>query len=271
MTRSLLAAIVLSSISGWCLGQTQSPAANTALPPCPEIAKALSAAVANDARLSDFANLARYREANKNVVAADVVFIGDSITDSWQQAQFGGFFPGKRYVNRGISGQTTPQMLLRFRADVLNLKPRVVVILGGTNDIAGNTGPTTDEEIEGYLSSMAQLATANGVKVVLSSILPVSSYHPTRGMPQTIQRPMMRIEAINAWIRSYAAAHGHVYLDYFSAVTDSSGLLKSDFSNDDLHPTKAGYDVMTPLAEAAIAKAIGKEGHAGRRANADKH
>lgn len=137
----------------------------------------------------------------------------------------------------------------------------MVVILGGTNDIAGNTGPTTDEEIEGYLASMAQLAAANGVKVVLASILPVSSYHPTRGIPQTTLRPMTRIEAINAWIRSYAAANGHVYLDYFSAVTDSSGLLKNDFSNDDLHPTKAGYDAMSPLAEAAIAKAIGKEAH----------
>jgi lysophospholipase L1-like esterase len=150
-------------------------------------------------------------------------------------------------------------MLLRFRADVLNLKPRVVVILGGTNDIAGNTGPATDEEIEGYLASMAQLAAASGVKVVLASILPVSSYHPTRGVPQTILRPMTRIEAINTWIRSYAAANGHVYLDYFSAVTDSSGLLKNDFSADDLHPTKAGYEAMAPLAEAAIAKAIGKE------------
>jgi lysophospholipase L1-like esterase len=258
MTRPLLAAIVLSAISGWCLGQTQSPATNTGLPTCPEIARALSAAVANDARLSDFANLARYREANKSVAGADVVFIGDSITDSWQQAQFGGFFPGKHYINRGISGQTTPQMLLRFRADVLNLKPRVVVILAGTNDIAGNTGPATDEEIEGYLASMAQLAAANGVKVVLSSILPVSSYHPSRSIPQTTLRPMIRIEAINTWIRSYAAANGHVYLDYFSAVTDSSGLLKSDFSNDDLHPTKAGYDAMAPLAEAAIAKAYGK-------------
>jgi len=223
------------------------------------MARVFSAAVANDARLSDFANLARYREANKTVAAAEAVFIGDSITDSWQQEQFGGFFPGKRYVNRGISGQTTAQMLLRFRADVLNLHPKVVVILGGTNDIAGNNGPETDQEIEGYLASMAQLAAVSGVKVVLASILPVSSYHPTRGIPQTIQRPMTRIEAINKWIRSYAAAHGHLYLDYFSAVTDSSGLLKSDFSNDDLHPTKAGYEAMAPLAEAAIAKANGKE------------
>ncbi|MGH9422434.1 MAG: GDSL-type esterase/lipase family protein, partial [Thermoanaerobaculia bacterium] len=200
-----------------------------------------------------------------------VVFIGDSITDSWQQAQFGGFFPGKRYVDRGISGQTTSQMLLRFRADVLNLKPKVVVILGGTNDIAGNTGPATDDEIEGYLASMAELAADSGVKVVLASILPVSSYHPSRGIPQTIQRPMKRIEAINAWLRSYTASHGHVYLDYFSAVIDSSGLLKSDFSNDDLHPTKAGYDVMAPLAEAAIAKANRNDGDEGGQAKMPKH
>src|SRR5262245_62874987 len=137
--------------------------------------------------------------------------MGDSITDAWPQPRFGAFFPGKNYVGRGISGQTTPQMLIRMRPDVIALKPKVVVILGGTNDIAGNTGPMTDEQIEGNLASMAELATANGIKVVLSSITPVSNYHVPNpnAVPQTTQRPLTRVRAINDWIRQYAAAHRH--------------------------------------------------------------
>src|SRR5262249_22940376 len=154
-------------------------------------------------------NMTRYREANHGLAAPSandsrVVFMGDSITDAWQQPRFGGFFPGKSYVDRGISGQTTPQMLLRFRPDVIDLKPKAVVILAGTNDIAGNTGPMTNEEIEGNLQSMSELARAAGIKVVLASITPVSAYHvnPTAaGGPQTSQRPMERIKAVNEWIR----------------------------------------------------------------------
>jgi lysophospholipase L1-like esterase len=229
-----------------------------ALTSCPELAAAVRTVAANDARLRDWANLTRYREANHTAGEVDVVLMGDSITDSWVQPRFGGFFPGKRYAGRGISGQTTPQMLLRFRQDVLNLKPKAVVILAGTNDIAGNTGPMTDEEIQANLQSMSELAAANGVKVVLSSILPTSAYHLANpnAAPQTSLRPLARIRAINDWMKSYAAAHKHVYLDYYSAMIDGAGMLKAELSADDLHPTAAGYAVMAPLAQAAIDKAL---------------
>jgi lysophospholipase L1-like esterase len=227
---------------------------------CAEMAAALTALTRNDARVRDWPNLGRYREANRILPApssgeARVVFMGDSITDSWVEPRFGGFFTGKPYVGRGISGQTTPQMLVRFRRDVIDLKPRVVVILGGTNDIAGNTGPMTNEDIQGNLASMSEVAAANKIRVVLSSIMPVSAYHP-RGVPQTIQRPMVRIRAINDWMKAYAAANGHVYLDYFSAMVDQTGMLREDLSEDDLHPTAKGYAIMAPLAEAAIARAL---------------
>ncbi len=233
-----------------------------AIPSCPEMAQALTAVVRNDMRLRDWANLARYREGNRTLARpaagdARVVFMGDSITDAWQQPRFGGFFPGKPYVDRGISGQTTPQMLIRFRPDVIALQAKAVVILAGTNDIAGNTGPMTDEEVEGNLASMSELAHANGIKVVFSSILPTSNYHtPANGIPQTQQRPLARIKTINDWMKSYAASHGDVYLDYFSAMTDASGLLRAELSADDLHPTAAGYAIMAPLAEAAIQQAL---------------
>jgi lysophospholipase L1-like esterase len=188
----------------------------------------------------------------------DVVFMGDSITDVWPQERFGPFFPGKRYVSRGISGQTTPQMLVRMRPDVINLKPKAVVILAGTNDIAGNTGPLTNEEIQDNLASMSELAKANGVRVVLSSVLPVSAYHVANPsvIPQTTRRPVARVKALNEWMKSYAAANKHVYLDYYSAMIDNTGMLKAQFSEDDLHPNAAGYKVMAPLAEAAIAQAL---------------
>src|SRR5205823_7817315 len=165
-----------------------------------------------DARLQDFANLRRYRDTNRGATA-QVVFLGDSITDAWIQPHFGGFFPGKPYADRGISGQTTPQMLLRFRPDVIALHPDVVVILAGTNDIAANTGPMTDEEIEGNLTSMSELAQASAIHVVLSSITPVSNYHGRPpAAPMTARRPPERILAINAWMKAYAAQHHHVYL-----------------------------------------------------------
>jgi len=235
-----------------------------ALPSCPELAAALQAVARNDARLSDWPNLARYREANRSIATpgageARVVFMGDSITDAWPQPRFGAFFPGKPYIGRGISGQTTPQMLLRFRPDVIALKPKAVIILAGTNDIAGNTGPMTDEQISGNLASMAELAKANGIRVIFSSILPVSEYHVRPGdtaPPQTTRRPMARITALNAWMKEYAASNGHVYLDYFAAMTDAKGLLRAELSEDDLHPNAAGYAIMAPLAEAAIQAAL---------------
>jgi lysophospholipase L1-like esterase len=237
-------------------------ASSAAVPSCPEMATAMTALMNNDARLRDWPQLARYREANRAVTtpaAGDsrVVFMGDSITDAWPQPRFGPFFPGKPYIGRCISGQTTPQMLIRFRPDVIDLHPKAVVILAGTNDIAANTGPMTDEEIEGNLMSMAELGKANHIKVVLSSILPVSEYHVQAGVvPQTTRRPMTRIRAINEWMKKYAAAEGHVYLDYFPAMIDDKGILRAEFSEDDLHPNAAGYAAMAPLAEAAIQKAL---------------
>jgi lysophospholipase L1-like esterase len=243
--------------------QSPAPPAPQVDPTCPEMGAALQALLRNDVRLRDFSQLGRYREANRTVkppAAAEprVVFMGDSITDAWPQPRFAEtFFPGKPYIGRGISGQTTPQMLVRFRPDVIDLKPKAVVILAGTNDIAGNTGVMTDEDIERNLMSMAELAKAHNIKVVFSSILPTSAYHtPERGVPQTTSRPMSRIRAINDWMKQYAAANGHVYLDYFSAMIDQSGVMKSEFTADDLHPNAAGYAVMMPLAQAAIDKAL---------------
>ena len=207
-------------------------------------------------QLQDWNQLGRYHAANEELKkqSADpkrVVFIGDSITDAWRLAES---FPGKPYVNRGISGQTTPQMLIRFRRDVIELKPKVVVILAGTNDIAGNTGPMTLEMIEDNLASMAELATAHGIRVVFASLLPVSDYEVRDSKPivQTIRRPPAQILALNQWLKEYAAAHHHAYLDYFSAMVDDKGFLKDELSNDGLHPNPQGYVVMAPLAEAAI-------------------
>jgi lysophospholipase L1-like esterase len=232
------------------------------LPPealnCTDLAAALRTVAANDARMRDWPQIARYRDANRAVTGAEVIFMGDSITDFWPQPRFGDFFPGKNYAGRGISGQTTPQMLIRMRPDVIALKPKVVVILAGTNDIAGNTGPMTDEQIEGNLASMAELASANLIKVVLSSITPVSNYHLSNpnAVPQTTSRPLTRVRAVNDWMREYTAAHKQVYLDYFSAMIDDKGMLKAELSGDDLHPNAAGYAIMAPLAEAAIQKAM---------------
>jgi lysophospholipase L1-like esterase len=264
MTRVLIAAataIALSAQSTATPPQTTTAPAAAPDASCPEMAAALQALVRNDARLRDWPNLTRYRDANKALPApaageSRVVFMGDSITDAWVQPRFGPFFPGKPYVGRGISGQTTPQMLLRFRPDVIDLKPKVVVILAGTNDIAGNTGVMSDEEIEGNLQSMAELAKAHGIKVVFTSITPTAAYHATTGLPQTTTRPMSRIKAINAWMKNYAAANGLVYVDYFTAMLDGTGVMRTDLTADDLHPNAAGYAIMAPLAEAGIQRAL---------------
>jgi lysophospholipase L1-like esterase len=164
-------------------------------------------------------------------------------------------FPGKPYVNRGISGQTTAQMLVRFRQDVIALGAKVVVILAGTNDIAGNTGPMTLEESEANLASMVELARAHGVRVVLSSVLPVHNYTPASQLAFPL-RPPEKIAALNAWLKTYAAGSSSVYLDYAGAMTDAHGFLQRELAADGLHPNKAGYAIMAPLAEAAIAAAL---------------
>ena len=204
---------------------------------------------------NDWAYLARYRDDNARLGPPRpgerrVVFYGNSITDAWAQ-HFPAMFPGKPYVGRGISGQTTPQMLVRFRQDVVALRPAVVVILAGTNDIAGNTGPSTLDMIEDNLTSMVELATANGIAVVLSSVLPVYDYPWRPGL-----EPAPKIVALNAWMKQYATDHGVVYLDYYSAMVDARGGLQPGLTQDGVHPTEAGYRVMAPLAEAAIEQAL---------------
>lgn len=205
----------------------------------------------------DFGQLSRYRAANAALgqpAAGEnrVVFFGDSITDMWKLTDF---FPGKAYLNRGVGGQTTPQMLVRFRQDVIDLHPRVVIILAGTNDIAGNSGPMRNEDIEANYASMAELARGHGIRVVLASVLPVHNY-TEQAKDFFAQRPPARILALNRWLKDYCGKNGIVYLDYFSAMVDDKGLLRKELAEDGLHPNAAGHKIMAPLAEAAIAKAI---------------
>jgi lysophospholipase L1-like esterase len=227
--------------------------------PDPELQSLITQLQRAHMALNDWPNLGRYRDANAKVAPPApgenrVVFMGDSITDGWGRSPGAPFFPGKPYINRGISGQTTPQMLVRFRPDVIDLKPKIVVTLAGTNDLAGNTGPETLENIEENLTSMSELARANGIRVVLASVTPVCDSL----RPQTQRRPPQEIIALNSWIKSYVARNGLVYLDYYSAMVDSNGLLKQELTYDCLHPNDAGYAVMTPLAERAIQEASAK-------------
>ncbi len=203
----------------------------------------------------DWANLKEFQEANATletptVNEGRVVFMGNSITIGWINSH-PEFFEGKPWVNRGISGQTTPQMLVRFRQDVIALQPKVVVLLAGTNDIAGNTGSSTLKMIVDNIKSMAELASANGIKVVLSSTLPAYEY---KWRPEI--KPAEKIVKLNALIKGYAHENGHVYLDYFSAMSDNRNGLPKKYSDDGVHPTVEGYAIMEPLVEAAIAKAI---------------
>lgn len=222
----------------------------------PDVEK-LQAEVQRSAKvLKDWANLGRYHADNAAVTAPAsgenrVVFMGDSITDGWGK-KYGQFFPGKPYVNRGIGGQTTPQMLIRFRPDVIAHHPKVVVILAGTNDIASNTGPTTLEAIEDNLMSMVDLAHANGINVVFSSVMPVCDYIK----PQTVRRPPEQIIALNTWMKDYASKRGLVYLDYYTPMLDDTQMLKQELTFDGLHPNDAGYEIMVPLAEKAVATAL---------------
>ncbi|MBK7106159.1 MAG: SGNH/GDSL hydrolase family protein [Ignavibacteriae bacterium] len=211
--------------------------------------------IMNEILLSqDWANLNRFKNENDSVnINLDedrIVFMGNSITQGWIE-QRPEFFDGKPFINRGISGQTTPQMLLRFRQDVINLKPKVVVILAGTNDIAGNTGPSTLEMILDNLKSMSEIAKANGIKVILSSVVPAFDYPWKSGM-----YPNEKIPQLNKMIKKYCDENDVIYLDYFSAMTDERNGLPEKFSADGVHPNADGYKIMEPLVEAAIKKAL---------------
>jgi lysophospholipase L1-like esterase len=206
--------------------------------------------------LADFPWLARFKEDNLKLgpLAAGenrVVFMGDSITEGWH---LGDSFPGKAYINRGISGQTTPQMVLRFHQDVIALKPKAVIILGGINDIAENTGPMTLEQTEDNLAAMAEMATANQIKVVLCSVLPAYDFPWHPGI-----MPAPKVIALNEWMKAYAAEKGYAYVDYYAAMKDERGGLPATLSRDGVHPLPAGYALMAPLAEAGIAQAEGAE------------
>jgi lysophospholipase L1-like esterase len=223
-------------------------------------------------QMQDWNQLSRYHAADEELKKqpADpkrVVFLGDSITDVWKLEKS---FPDKPYVNRGIGGQTTPQMLVRMYPDVIDLKPAAVMILAGTNDIAQNTGPETATMVEENLMAMTELAQKHGIKVILCSVTPISDYtimppdwgnSPAPGatnskLIQSVQRPPAQILQLNTWMKSYAANVGAIYADYFSAMVDGSGMLKEGFSNDGLHPNPQGYALMVPVAERAIEAAL---------------
>ena len=207
------------------------------------------------AQNNDWADLNRYKEENLKIGLPlpnenRVVFMGNSITQGWIEAD-PDFFMGKSYINRGISGQTTPQMLVRFRPDVVNLKPKVVLILAGTNDIAGNTGPSTLEMIEDNIASMVEIAKANNIKVVLCSVLPAYDYPWKPGL-----EPAQKIVDLNKWIKNYAEKNEIIYVDYFTPMADQRNGLKKEYSEDGVHPNLAGYKVMEPLFEKAIADVL---------------
>jgi acyl-CoA thioesterase I len=208
----------------------------------------------------DFGELKRYRDADVAFALSDtnenrVIFVGDSITDYWKLSDY---FPGKPYLNRGIDGQTTSQMLVRFRQDVIDLQPKVLVVLAGTNDVAGVTGPSRNEDIEANYNSMAELARLHHIRVVFSSLLPVYNY--TEDSKESFAlRPRERLLALNRWLKNYCAANNLIYLDYFSALADDKRMMKRALSDDGLHPNAAGYRVMAPLAEKAIAQALASQ------------
>lgn len=261
-TRTLTIATAL--LVGTTFGHSQLPSQPG--PPKDDLAKCQTDAVKlqddltkAQITLDDWAQLKRYAGENAALPApvpgeARVVFYGDSITDGWgRHPDAGTFFPGKPYINRGISGQTTPQMLIRFQQDVVHLHPAAVLILAGTNDIAGNTGPSTPRMTEDNFTSMAVIARQNGIRVILASITPAYSYPWKPGI-----NPVPTILEINAWLKAFCAKEGYTYLDYYSAMADEKGAMKPGLAKDQVHPTAAGYAVMGPLAESAIAMALKK-------------
>lgn len=261
MKKLAMFVVIVSACAGaW--GQESGTVAGTPLQGTPQdgyaAARSLELYREGNARMlmNDYGQLARYHDDDVKLGPAAagekrVVFFGDSITDIWKLDES---FPGKHYINRGIGGQTTPQMLVRFRPDVIDLKPAVVVVLAGTNDIAGNTGEETLEQIEGDYATMAELAKAHGIRLVFASLLPINNYNQ-RALWFYLQRSPEKILALNAWLKKYCADNGLEYLDYFSATVDGRGMLKAELTQDGLHPNAAGFAVMAPLAAAAIEKA----------------
>jgi lysophospholipase L1-like esterase len=214
--------------------------------------------MANKLQMQDWHYLKKYEKENANLPILEsgqkrIVFMGDSITEFWS-VLCPEFFVGKPYINRGISGQTTPQMLIRFRADVIALKPSIVVLLAGANDIAGNTGPSTLEMILNNIISMAELAKANQIEMILCSLLPAYDFPWKTG-----SFPAEKIEKFNAMLKKYADANDILYLDYYSAMVDEQKGLKAAYADDGVHPNIAGYEVMAPLVEKAINKITSNE------------
>lgn len=209
----------------------------------------------NTLQAQDWANLSRYQEENETLGLPAkgekrVVFMGNSITESWSEFS-PGFFTENKYINRGISGQTTPQMLVRFRPDVVNLKPALVLILAGTNDIAGNTGPMTQQMIEDNIYSMVELAKQNKIRVIICSVLPAADYPWKTGL-----NPAQKIAGLNQSLKKYAEQNRIYYLDYYSSMVDDKGGLQQEYTYDGVHPNEKGYEVMEKLAKEAIRKVL---------------
>jgi lysophospholipase L1-like esterase len=219
------------------------------------IASLLSILIGEYCHAQDWANLERYKNDNTEIGFPKlgeerVVFMGNSITDFWIN-NFPNYFSNNGYINRGISGQTTPQMLVRFRSDVINIKPDAVIILAGTNDIAGNTGPSSLEMIADNIFSMSELATSNGIKVILCSVLPVYDYPWKPGL-----NPSIKIIKLNEMIKNYSDNHKIFYLDYYSSMVDDRKGMKAGYSQDGVHPNKSGYEVMMELCSKAIKRVL---------------
>ena len=224
----------------------------------PPVSLSPAEVAALQSRLADFAQLGHYRADDERLSHDDrgtarIVFLGDSITDNWFGDAGTVFSPGRAYINSGISGQTTAQMLLRFRQDVIDLHPAAVLILAGTNDIAGNTGASTLPMIEDNLRSMTELAKSNHIRVILASLLPVTDYSWRPGL-----RPAAKVRSLNAWIKQYAQSAGATYLDFYSALTNAQGGMDAALASDGVHPTAAGFAIMTPLAQRAIDKTFAR-------------
>jgi lysophospholipase L1-like esterase len=256
MYRTVSAACLVLALAKPVVAQVPAPPSSSTVPtqvatPISAEERAARIKAHQEQMLNDWANLNRYRDADATIGTPPlVVFMGDSITELWGQNS-ALFFPGKPYLSRGIGGQTTPQMVLRFHQDVVDLNPRVVVINGGTNDIAGNTGPSNIKMIEDNLKSMTEMAEANHIQVVLTSITPAFDYPWRKGL-----EPAEKIVALNTWIQDFCKKSGCIYADYFTPLANDKHGMRDGMSVDGVHPTPAGYRIMMPITEQAITQAL---------------